>query len=71
MTFLLGQIATCLLLAFMAGFVLGWLARELSRDEAGAASTGYADGYVEIVADAESSQYRRAKKIQTVVGEVD
>lgn len=71
MTFLLGQIATCLLLAFLAGFLLGWLVREISRRDDVATSVSYADGYGELVTATNAKRYRRSSNMQTVLGEVD
>lgn len=73
MTFLLGQIATCLLLAFLAGFLLGWLVREISRRDDVSTSVRYADGYGELVTGTNATRYRKSSnmQMQNVLGEVD
>lgn len=76
MTFLLGQIASCLLLAFLAGFLLGWVVRDYSKDSHhSATAAGYADGYTQVVgghslATDTRPGYARSR-IPTVLGEVE
>jgi|GEM_PF-3932237 len=69
MTFLLTQIATCLLLTFLVGFVLGWLFREVFRDRN---DTAYGEPVYQATGQqplAPRGQSLRRGRLTTVLGE--
>jgi len=71
MTFLLTQISVCLLLAFLVGFALGWLFREVFRDRDGASDAYGEPNYQAVAGTSVTPGTRRLRRgrLTTVLGE--